>query len=65
MGLMAASFLPAQTPRGWWRSECFNTLEGLVEQMNKAPDQPMHVVVVPSSRNFGGLIGQPYCLVRR
>jgi hypothetical protein len=48
-----------------WRSECFRTLDELVAGMNRRSPAEMHVVTVPSERNYGGFLGSPYCMVSR
>lgn len=48
-----------------WRYQCFMTLDRMVEAMNLQPEATFHVVTVPSSRNVGGFIGSPYCVVTR
>lgn len=53
-------------PRYKWTYSCFNTLDSMMQTMNSlsANGSPQfQLVTVPSSRNYGGLLGDPYCIV--
>lgn len=51
-----------------WKQECFQLMDQLTTKLNQLPVESAttaHVVVAPSSRNIGGFLGQPYCIIYR
>jgi hypothetical protein len=52
-------------PKRSWQYECYNTVEEMVRKLNRLNAVDLHLMSVPSERNFMGLMGSPYCVVWR
>lgn len=61
--LLSLTSLSAQSNKQW-RSECFNTFDEMVAGANRHGDS-VQFVSIPSTRNVGGWLGSPYCILWR
>lgn len=49
-----------------FKSHCYGTFDGMVSAMNNLKGySSLHVVTIPSERNYLGIAGSPYCLIWR
>lgn len=61
----AAPPASSQASQSKWRYECYNTLDSMMSLANRTNYTEVAFIPVPSSRNFGGVLGDPYCMAWR